>query len=255
MPALNRSGDATREPRGPLALAGLGVFALCLFCLFAALGTWQVYRRAWKLDLIARVDQRAHAPPVAAPEPSAWPAITAEGDEYRHVQWHGRYLYDRQTLVWASTDLGNGYWVMTPLRRADGNIVLVNRGYVSQDMCPDRRHCANGPEGDTSVTGLLRISQTHAFLRHDDPAHERWYARNVQAIAHARGLGHVAPYFIDADATATWPRGGLTVIRFPNNHLSYLITWYLLALGVLIGAVVVGREEWRLRRTRMDRHQ
>jgi surfeit locus 1 family protein len=258
MRALNDvSADVARGPRGPLALIGLCMLALCLFTGFAALGTWQVYRRAWKLDLIARVDQRVHAPASIAPGPSAWSTVTAENDEYRHVRLQGHYLYDRQTLVWASSELGNGVWVMTPLRLADGSSVLVNRGFVPGDMCQDRRRCANGPEGDTRVSGLLRISQTHAFLRHDDPAQERWYARNVQAIAAARGLDHVAPYFVDADAAAdpaAWPRGGLTVIRFPNNHLSYLITWYLLALGVLFGAIVVGREEWKLRRGKL-RHR
>lgn len=252
MPALSdRSDDVARGPRGPLAIIGLSVLGLCLFGLFVVLGTWQVHRRAWKLDLIARVDQRVHAPAVSAPGPADWSTITAAADEYRHVRLRGKFLYDRQTLVWASTEQGNGVWVMTPLQRDDGSIVLINRGFVASGICRQRVHCADGPGGDVDVSGLLRISQTHAFLRHDDPARERWYSRNVQAIAAARALRNVAPYFVDAAAAAdatVWPRGGLTVIRFPNNHLSYLITWYLLAFGVLAGAIVVGREEWKLRR-------
>jgi surfeit locus 1 family protein len=39
-----------------------------------------------------------------------------------------------------------------------------------------------------------------AFLRHNDAAANHWYSRDVQAIAAARGLTHVAPYFIDAEA-------------------------------------------------------
>jgi surfeit locus 1 family protein len=100
------------------------------------------------------------------------------------------------------------------------------------------------------------MPETYAFLRHNDPAHDRWYARDVQAIAGARGLTDVAPYFVDADAApteasgsnASWPEGGLTVIDFPNNHLVYLITWYLLALMVAVGVWYVGRAEYRLRR-------
>jgi surfeit locus 1 family protein len=63
----------------------------------------------------------------------------------------------------------------------------------------------------------------------------------------------VAPYFVDADASAgksaQWPEGGKTVINFPNNHLSYLITWYLLALMVLGASIYVGYDEYRLRRS------
>jgi len=248
--------DAERGPRGPFALTLLVILAAVLFFGFVALGTWQVERRAWKLDLIARVDQRVHAPATAAPGPEQWSQVTAAMDEYLHVRLTGVFLHDRQTLVWASTDAGNGFWVLTPLRTAGGTTVLVNRGFVPTDWCDRTGRCAAGPTGETTVTGLLRMPETYAFLRHNDPAHDRWYSRDVQAIAAARGLTSVAPYFVDADAAltdasgsnASWPEGGLTVIDFPNNHLVYLITWYLLALMVAVGTWYVGRTEYRLRR-------
>lgn len=76
-------------------------------------------------------------------------------------------------------------------------------------------------------------------------------------MARSLPINQVAPYFIDAEAAPeasvniSWPRAGLTVINFPNNHRGYLITWYLLALMVLIAACLAGRDEWR-RRTRAD---
>ncbi|MCA3579738.1 MAG: SURF1 family protein, partial [Bradyrhizobium sp.] len=84
-----------------------------------------------------------------------------------------------------------------------------------------------------SVTGLLRMSEPKGgFLRSNDPAAGRWYSRDVAAIAATRGLSQVAPYFIDADATPNpggTPLGGLTIVRFPNNHLIYALTWFALA--------------------------
>jgi surfeit locus 1 family protein len=248
--------DAERGPLGPFVLTMLVLLATALFAGFVALGTWQVERRAWKLDLIARVDQRVHAPATAAPGPEQWSQVTAATDEYLHVRMTGVFLHDRQTLVWASTDAGNGFWVLTPLRTASGTTILINRGFVPTDWCGRTGRCAAGPTGETTVVGLLRMPETYAFLRHNDPAHDRWYSRDVQAIAAARGLTDVAPYFVDADAAATdasgsnvsWPEGGLTVINFPNNHLVYLITWYLLALMVAVGVWYVGRVECRLRR-------
>ena len=82
---------------------------------FAALGTWQVERRAWKLDLIARVEARVHATPVPAPGPAAWPDVTA-AEAYRHVRVEGRYVSGPPTLVQAVTELGGGFWVLAPLR-------------------------------------------------------------------------------------------------------------------------------------------
>lgn len=239
--------------RGPWALAGLVLLAATLFSAFVALGTWQVERLAWKRALIARVEQRVHAPPVAAPAPADWAQMTA-ADEYRHVRLLGTFLYDRETLVRANTRFGPGYWVMTPLRTGEGAIVLVNRGFVPPDGCGREARCALGPAGEIPVSGLVRLSETANFLRPNDPAHDNWHARDVAAIARARGLVEVAPYFVDADAVApaastpAWPRGGLTVVAFPNSHLAYLLTWYLLALMVAAGAVGVGYDEHRRRR-------
>lgn len=254
MPPVNPAPeDVVRGPRGPFALIVLAIFGLALFCGFISLGNWQVRRLAWKRELIAHVDQRVHAPPVAAPARAQWSTVNAQDDEYRHVRLAGTFLNDRQTLVWTATDEGSGYWVLTPLRLADGSIVLINRGFAPEDWCGRDAQCTPGPSGPVTITGLLRMSESSAFLRHNDPAHNSWYTRDVPAISAARGLADVAPYFVDADrspqegAEKTWPEGGLTVIQFPNNHLSYLITWYLLALMVLAAAIYVGYAEYRLR--------
>jgi len=204
---VSRSGNPdalSRRRRSPLFLAIVGTVAVLFFVLFVALGTWQVKRRVWKLDLIARVEQRVHAPAVAAPGPAQWPNVTVAADEYRHVTATGTFLDGSQTLVQAVTDLGAGYWVLTPLQLADGSIVLVNRGFIPAD---DRNRVKPGSpprSAPATVTGLLRITEPHGgFLRHNDPAANQWYSRDVQAIAAARGLTRVAPYFIDAEALAS----------------------------------------------------
>lgn len=191
-----------RSVAGKVAWALVG---LVLFSIFVALGTWQVQRREWKLDLIARVDSRVHAPPVAAPGPSEWSGLTAANSEYRHVKVSGTFLNSAETLVQALTDLGSGYWVLTPLREADGTWVLINRGFVPPERRERAAHGAGEAQMPATVTGLLRISEPRGnFLRRNDPAHELWYSRDVRAIAVARGLkGRVAPYFIDADAGGT----------------------------------------------------
>jgi surfeit locus 1 family protein len=242
----------------------MAVAAVLLFCAFLWLGTWQVQRRAWKLDLIAHVEKRVHAPAVPPPPPWAWPHVTAANSEYRHVQVTGAFLNDSETLVQALTDLGAGFWVLTPLRVGDGTVVLVNRGFVPPERRERAAHGAVEATTPATVTGLLRITEPKGwFLRRNDPARNLWYSRDVQAIAAARGLrlARVAPYFIDQEAATasgggapgggasggadSAPVGGLTVIAFRNTHLSYAITWYGLALLVVIGAWIVIREERR----------
>lgn len=229
----------------------LTVIALLLLLLFAGLGTWQVVRLQWKLALIDRVDARVHAAPTDVPNSPSWPAISAASDEYRHVRLRGHFLFELTTPVQAVTIHGSGFWLMTPVCQPDGTVVLVNRGFIAGALGGDSGYgvsragadpCSGGTPVD--ITGLLRVTEPKgAFLRMNDPVSGRWYSRDVAAIAAARNLQRVAPFFIDADARlagtaaprdAAPPVGGLTVISFPNNHVVYALTWF--ALAAMVGA-------------------
>ncbi|MEH3110373.1 MAG: SURF1 family protein [Agrobacterium cavarae] len=202
--------------------------------LLLALGTWQVKRLSWKLDLIQQVEERAHAAPVDAPEPSQWASLTNPADyEYRRVRLAGIFRHQDEVQVYTVSDLGPGYWVLTPLQRDDGSLVIVNRGFVPSD----KRDPSTRLEGElptrAEIVGLMRAPETGGlFLRTNDPQNNRWYSRNIAQIADAKSLGTVAPFYVDADATPNpggLPIGGKTMLVFPNNHLSYAITWYVLA--------------------------
>lgn len=235
--------------------ARLAIFCGLMVVLIAALvslGVWQVERLSWKQDLIARVDQRVHADPVPAPERPEWGKVARSADEYRHVTAEGILQNDKETLIYASTTIGAGYWVITPLKLADGTSTLINRGFVPTD----KRDPATRSEGQITspvkITGLLRITEPKGTLiKSNDPANDRWYSRDVAAIADRRNVADVAPYFIDADATPNpsgLPVGGLTQIAFPNNHLVYATTWFALAIMAAGLLAFVARSEFRARR-------
>lgn len=246
-----------QAPTRRLRRAVLALVGAALLLGFLALGTWQVERRAWKLALIERVDQRVHAAPVAPPPASRWPTVNAAEHEYLPVTLQGRWLPDKTVLTQAVTELGAGFWVLTALQQADGTQVLVNRGFVPQEQRAQWQ-AATPPEGPANVQGLLRMSEPDGgFLRANDPAQQRWHSRDVAAIAQALQLPNAAPFFIDAGLPATtpsatpgtgWPRAGLTVVRFRNTHLVYALTWYGLALMVVVAFWTVARYERRLSR-------
>lgn len=247
--SATRAGQAGRSPS---RLVTLGALALIGVVGFTSLGVWQCERRAWKLDLIDRVEQRIHADPVPIPQRSMWSWVNARDDAYKRVSVAGRFLHDRETLIRAVTERGGGFWVLTPLQADDGFTVLVNRGFVPPERRDPAARGEGNPQGHVHVTGLMRMTEPHgAFLRNNDPGADRWYSRDVAAITAARGLAGIAPFFVDADARPNpggWPLGGLTVVAFPNNHLIYALTWFALALMVGGAGVFVARDEWRCRK-------
>ncbi len=241
-PLHERAASAPPRRRATLWLGALIGFA---FVGFAALGVWQVERRAWKLDLIARVDARIHAAPEPVPGPAAWSNLGAPEIEYRRVWATGRYLPGADTRVQALTERGPGFWLLTPLRTDEGFTVLVNRGFV-----PAEARTGFAPDsGLVRVVGLLRLSEPGGgFLRTNDPGAGRWYSRDVAAIAAIDHLAPVAPFFIDADASGNGegrPVGGLTVVAFRNAHLAYALTWFALAGLAVAGGVRLLREPSR----------
>lgn len=248
----------------------LAFVGIALFLGFCALGTWQVYRLQWKLDLIDRVERRVHSAPQALPAPASWQQLDAKALEYQPSTVQGQWLAGKTVLTQATTALGAGFWVLTPLQQADGSQVLINRGFVPDSLratWSDPQQLATAtPTGEVTVTGLLRATEPKGgFLRNNEPANNRWFSRDVQAIAQSQGLATAAPFFVDAgmpDANAqvvgeakrssaadlqnqVWPRTGLTQIRFTNNHLVYALTWYGLALMVVGAAWLVTRHQRR----------
>lgn len=263
------TAGAGRPRRPAMRLAWLS--AAALMCAgFLALGCWQLQRLAWKLDLIERVEQRVHATPVPAPGPERWLLMSAASDEYLRLTAAGLWLHSLSTRVQASTELGSGFWLLTPLCQADGSIILINRGFVPSrpddwkavapqlangDACVPR---AGRVPGEVSVTGLLRISEPGgSALRRNDADASHWYSRDVAAISAAHRLRRTAPYFIDAEADASaapasveaaddlHPVGGLTVISFRNNHLVYALTWFALALMAAGACWLMTRDKWK----------
>ena len=244
LPMTDISAMPQRSRAGLYIWVGL---LLLLMAIFIALGLWQVERLHWKLDLIARVDARVHAEAQPAPGRAAWATVNSADDEYRHVRVEGTLQNDAETHVYASTDLGPGYWVITPLKAADGTTTLINRGFVPTDKRDPKTRPVGQITGPLAITGLLRISEPKGTLmRSNVAADDRWYSRDVAAIAAERHLQDVAPYFVDADNAPNpggLPVGGLTQVIFPNSHLSYALTWFgmaIMSLG-MAGYLVVSQ--------------
>lgn len=215
----------------------LGVIGAIVFCL-ALLGNWQLRRFAWKNNLVMAIETRASEAAVPAPTKDQWHSINADDHAYQRVKAEGTYIHQHERIVRTLTELGSGYWVLTPLVRHNGEVIWINRGFV----LPDKRYAADRSEPEkerVTVIGLLRVSEPDGtLLQTNDPEQNRWYSRDVDALSRTSGLAAPAPFFIDVEASAhlaEWPRAGLTKLNFKNNHLQYALTWYAMALLLVLG--------------------
>ena len=244
--------SATRKD-GPRAFRFrpiLTIFTLIALAILISLGTWQLQRRAWKLDLIAKTEARLADTPI--PLASALEMAKRGIDmEYAPVTISGEYVHAAEAPVAGIYGGAPGFYVFTPLKTlsvapiwGEGNVVYVNRGFVpTEKQAPSTREQGR-VSGDVAVVGLLRAAETPgglvAALRPADvPAENRWYTRDPRLFAEWSGFA-TGPYYIDSSGAETpgeWPKGGVTRVEFNNRHLEYALTWYGLA-AALIGVYV-----------------
>lgn len=242
------------SPRRALLVQGL--VASGAVCGLVGLGLWQMQRLHWKEDLIARIAARAHAAPTALPAEREWPDLRPDDYDYRHVRLAGVFDHSKEALVFRGSADGKagaggpGYLVLTPLRLADGAIVIVNRGFTPLAARDPSKRIAGQIAGEVALTGLMRPPEPrNAFTPADIPAKGEWYTRDPAAIAAHFALTRVAPFSVDADAMnpppAIGPAGGATVLSAPNNHLSYALTWFGLAATLVVVFAVYARRRLR----------
>jgi surfeit locus 1 family protein len=229
-----------------------GFAALIALAILIGLGTWQLQRKAWKDGLLSQIETRAYGESGPVVPEAGWNDWRADEDEFRKVRVTGTFLHSFEAPVYGlapGVQRGSplqGYYLITPLQMTDGAIVMVNRGFVPTELRDPASRPQSQPLGEVAVTGLVRAPETrNPFTPKDDAARNLWFARDPRAIAEAHNLNRVAPFLIDADGSPNpggWPRGGLTPLSLPNNHLQYAMTWYGIAL-TLIG--VFATFAWR----------
>ncbi|MGC1779883.1 MAG: SURF1 family protein [Xanthobacteraceae bacterium] len=226
---------------------GFLVPASLAFCFLIGLGVWQIERKAWKEGLIALLTERLAAPAEALPPSKSWPQLDQANDEYRRVEFKAAFEPNRDALVYASATAfrpdvdGPGYWVFTPARLADGGVVMVNRGFVPEGRQDPKSRPSGQVSGTVDIVGAMRWPDTrHWFTPNDEPSHNLWFARDPAAMAAAKGIGPVAPFYVEQESPAPpggLPQPGKLVVSLPDNHLQYAITWFGLA-AVLAGVTI-----------------
>lgn len=200
------------------------------------LGTWQVERRAEKHALIQRVETGLAQSPRDLVEILSGPV---EDQPYARVEADGEILGDRAVHVFAPEGQGSAdYRMVAPLDYGAGRIVLVDLGTITE---AEKAGIGNALPADLPrrlhVEGVLRPSEPSGwFTALTDMAANRWYVRDVPAIAAALGVETAAPFILQSETPlpGSLPRPVPFRPDLPDNHLAYAVTWFSLALILVV---------------------
>ena len=232
------------------------LMTVALLPVLIGLGSWQWHRKAWKEDLIAKVEARRLAPPVSYVEALGRYAQTGDV-EYLRVRVSGTFDHAQERHVYAPSTASQGWNVYTLLRPEGGLPPLfVNRGWVPDALKDASKRATSQLAGPVAITGLVRRSeQPSLFTMARDDKVNRWYWRDLpgmESAAQPAGASveadpstAFAPFSIDAEAEPAnggFPKGGTTEIHLSNSHLQYVVTWYGLALTLLVIFAVYARQ-------------
>jgi surfeit locus 1 family protein len=230
------------------------LLAAAAFAVLVGLGTWQLQRLAWKEGLIARIEARAKAGPVSLPAALAQWRETGEV-EYLRVRIEGRFRHAGERHLYALRAGRAGWRIVTPLATGGGAIVLVDRGFVPNELKAPAARREGQVEGEVAIVGLARAPEVRGLFTPDnDAAANSWFWRDLDAMGRSV-LGpderqRLVPFFVEAEAAPVpggWPQGGVTRLDLPNRHLEYALTWYGLAaaLAAVFTVFVLSRRRER----------
>ena len=214
------------------------LFTIPSVIVMLGLGVWQVERLHWKNGLLAALE----APPVPLPQT----IDEARQLEFRRVVARGEFRHDAELQRYVAGDTGKaGVEVITPLRLPDGRLLLVNRGFVPEELKDPSKRPEGQVQGTVEVEGRLRLPRGKPafYLPANQPERDFWLYVDPPAMAAARHLGEVLPFYIDAGPAPNpggWPRGS-SALAIRNDHLQYAITWFSLAAALAVIYVLYHR--------------
>ena len=228
------------------------ILTFAMLAVLLGLGSWQVERLAWKEDLLARMAERRTAPPLRLASAADIAALTRDAHDFYPAILRGRF--GDEAVFWF-TQIENkpsgldrwdsaGYHMLVPFFLTDGSAILVDRGFIPARLIDIP--APPPPQGALDLDIVLRWPDGRGlFDNADDAARNLFYVRDPEAIG-AHWRLDLPPVLGEAAlANESWPRGGQTRFSMPNNHLQYAVTWFGLAIVLVIVSGLWHIRHWK----------
>ena len=199
------------------------VFVYFIILVLLSLGFWQIYRLNWKLELIEQIENSLKNDPVEL--------TSIEKKNYLRIKTSGDIDFDKQIYLYNLNDAGKpGFEVINPIKIGDENY-LVNRGWIpfeKKDL-PE----INLVDQNQIVGTLMLQTKPSTFKPENDIEKNYWFTLDREDILKFTGR-NFSEYVIYLNGDYKIPKPRVITAKISNNHKKYAITWFSMAISILL---------------------
>ena len=188
-----------------------------------SLGSWQLYRLSWKLDLIKQIEDSLKDKPVELSE--------VEEKNFLRVKTSGEINFQKQIYLYNLNQNGKpGFEVISPILINNKNY-LINRGWIPFDK---KNKSEINLINQKYIIGTLKIqSKANSFKPQNDIKKNYWFTLNRNDIYKYTGK-KFSKYIIYLNGDYSLPKPKVVTAKISNNHKKYAITWFSMAISILL---------------------
>ena len=199
------------------------VFIIFFILVFIGLGTWQIIRLNWKNNLILEIENSLKNPPVELAQ--------SNKENFLKIKTSGSIDFDKQIYLYNLNESGTpGFEVINPITIGDENF-LINRGWIPFEKKGTQEINVFDQK---NIIGTLKLQGRKNIFKPDNDLDENyWFSLNREDILKFTGK-NFSKYIIYLDGNYQLPRPKKITANISNNHQKYAITWFSLALSILL---------------------
>lgn len=199
------------------------IFVYFFILVFIGLGSWQLVRLNWKLDLISKIEQSLKKDPVNINQ--------VDRKNFVRIIASGKIDYDKQIYLYNLNDEGKpGFEVINPIIVENENY-LINRGWIPFEM-KDNDELYSFEQ--SNFTGTLRLQpRANIFKPENDINNNYWFTLNREDIFKYTGK-EFSEYLIYLGGNYEVPKPKKITANISNNHKKYALTWFSLAISIFL---------------------
>ena len=199
------------------------VFVFSFILIFISLGLWQIIRLEWKNDLILEIENSIKKPPIKL--------ANSNKKNYLRIKTSGNIDFNKQIYLYNLNDEGiPGFEVINPILINNENF-LINRGWIPFEKKGTKEINVFDQK---NIIGTLKLQGRKNIFKPDNDLDENyWFSLNREDILKFTGK-NFSKYIIYLDGNYQFPKPKKITANISNNHQKYAITWFSLALSILL---------------------